>query len=260
MIGKLIKVGLLSTAGLVLVGGLVFGRDLCSYASSSGRSIRLAIKDTVPVEFELRRAKDLLDDIIPEMQANVRLIAQQEVEIANLKEDIARADKQLADEMLRVAKLRDHLGSGQTSFTIGQITWTREQLKQDLARRFDWVREAEVVLSGKKKLLENRQQSLAAAVQTLEKTRGHKSLLEGQIAALEARHKLLQATAVGSGTQVDTGKVAQTEQLIAQIRTKLDVAERVLAHESRFVQQVPVDAVDEKELVGQVDEYLAAKK
>ena len=57
MICKLIKLGMLSVAGVVLVGGIVFGREMCSYVSSSARSVRHAVKDAVPVEFELRRAR-----------------------------------------------------------------------------------------------------------------------------------------------------------------------------------------------------------
>jgi hypothetical protein len=44
--------------------------------------MRGAVKDAVPIEFQIQRARDSLNDIIPEMQANIRLIAQQEVEIA----------------------------------------------------------------------------------------------------------------------------------------------------------------------------------
>ena len=75
MICKLIKLGMLSAVGLTIAGGLVFGRELYSYVSSSARSVRTAVKDAVPVDFELRRARDLVDDIIPEMHACVRMIA-----------------------------------------------------------------------------------------------------------------------------------------------------------------------------------------
>jgi len=59
---------------------------------------------------------------------------------------------------------------------------------------------------------------------------------------------------------VDNSKLAQTEKLIAQIKKRLDVAERVLAHESQFVQAIPVDAVVEEDLLMQVDEYFQARE
>src|SRR5689334_2892880 len=107
MFFKPLKFIVLTAAGTLLIGGAIFGRDLCSYITSSARSVRSAVTDAVPVEFQLRRARDLVHDIVPEMQANVKLIAQQEVEIAALKQDITESDKQLADERLRVTRLRD---------------------------------------------------------------------------------------------------------------------------------------------------------
>ena len=88
MFTKLAKAGLLTIGALGLTAAVVFGRDAFSYVTSSTRSVRTAVKDAVPIEFQLRRARDLVDDIIPEMHANIRLIAQQEVEIDALKRDI----------------------------------------------------------------------------------------------------------------------------------------------------------------------------
>lgn len=257
MIGKVIKYGVLGIAGAALAGGLLFGSDLCSYARSGGRAVQAAVKDNVPIEFELRRARDLVDDIVPEMQANVRLIAQQEVEIADLRGDIERSQRAIADERARVDKLRTGLTTHKTSFTFNRITYSRDQVKEELGRRFDSLKEAEIVLAGKQRLLANRERSLAAAVGALEKMRGQKSLLESQIAALEAQNRLVQAASVGSSVSIDNTKLAQTERLIAQIKKQLDVAERVLAHESRFVTPIQVDAVSEAELLREIDEHFA---
>jgi len=132
-------------------------------------------------------------------------------------------------------------------------------LKDDLSNRFENLREAEVVLTGKQRLLENRQKSLAAAAQVLERTRSQKALLESQIAALESQNQLVKSQAIGSGVQIDSSKLAQSEKLIADIRKQLDVAERVMSHEAKFSQQIQVDTVNEKDLVTQIDEYMAGK-
>ena len=259
MICKMIKVGVLGTAAALLVGGLVFGRDLASYIRSGGRSISAAMKDNVPIEFELRRARDLLDDIVPEMQANIRAIAEQEVEIASLRGEIEENQKAVAEQKSQVGKVRDCLARAGQSFTIGQISYSRDELKEDLSRRFDRTREAEMVLAGKKRLLSNREKSLAASLQLFEKTRGQRAMLENQIASLESQHKMVQLASVGSGVQVDHSKLAQTEQLIAQIKKQLDVAERVLAHKAKFVESSITleNPVNEKELLSEVDSYLA---
>ncbi len=93
MILKTLKYGILTVACVTIVGGVVFGKDLCSYLSSGSKYLRTAAKEQVPIEFELQRARDLVNDVVPEMQANVRLVAQQEVEIAALRDEIRALDK-----------------------------------------------------------------------------------------------------------------------------------------------------------------------
>ncbi len=256
MLGKWIKRGVIATVGLTLVGGLLFGKDFVSYVKSSAHSLRGHVKSSVPIEFELTRARDLLDEIIPEMHANVRRIATEEVELASLKADIQASVEKLTEERARVAKLRDVMGVELASYRVGGRKYTREQVAEDLSRRFDRVKEAEVILAGKERLMTQREATLAAAEQMLQKTRSQKSLLQDRIESLASQHRLVQAAAVGSRVQMDNSKLAQTEKLIGEIKKRLDVAERVLARESDFVQPIEVSVIDEVDLLAQVDEYL----
>lgn len=260
MIKKTIKYGVAPLLALLLVGGLMFGSDLGSYISSSARSVRESVKDSVPTEFELQRARDLLEEIVPEMHANIRLIAQEEVEVENLNRDIAHCEQSLGEEKARIEKI-GHLLSGEAQvFQISDRQYTRQAVKTDLSRRFDHFKETEMVLQGKRRLLASREQSLAGAVAALQRARSQKDLLADKIESLAAQHRLVMAAAVGSKFQLESSKLAQTEKLIGQIKKRLDVAERVLAHEGSFVQPVEVDVIDEKDLLTQVDEYFHPAK
>ncbi len=260
MVMKWLKRSVIVVAGLSLVGGLLFGKDVVSYVRSSAKSVRTAVKDSVPIEFELRRARDLLDEIIPEMHANIRLIAREEVEVAALNVDISKSENSMEEEQLRIAKLRDALGKPQAQYCFGSREYPRSYVKEDLARRFERFKESELVLTSKRRLLRTRENSLHAAMQLLERTRARKRMLKDKIEALASQHRLVKAAAIGSQIRVDNSKLAQTEKLIAQIKKRLDVAERVLAHESQFVQAIPVDAVVEEDLLTQVDEYFQARE
>jgi len=260
MIMKWVKLGLIGATGFGLLGGLLFGRDAVSYVKSSAKGVRTAVKDTVPIEFELRRARDLIEEIIPEMQANIRLIAEEEVEVAALKGEIAKNREGLDDEQSKIKTLRVAMEQPRAQYSFAGRTYTRDDVKGDLAARFERFKESEVVLASKAKVLESREKSLDAARQMLAKTTGEKRILENRIEALASQYRLVKAATVGSKIQVDNSKLAQTEKLIAQIQKRLDVAERVLAHESRFVESIPVDTVVEEDLVAQVDDYFKARK
>ena len=259
MIMRWVKLGVIGAVGLGLVGGLLFGKDMISYVKSSAKGVRSVVKESVPVEFELRRARDLLDDIIPEMHANVRLIAQEEVEVAALKGEIASNRESLGAEQTGIKTLRVALERPQAQYCFAGRDYSRDEVKNDLAARFERFKESEVVLASKIRLLESREKSLDAARQVLEKTRTQKRILENRIEALASQYRLVKAASVGSKVQVDNSKLAQTEKLIGEIQKRLDVAERVLAHESKFVESIPVDTIVEEDLVVQVDDYFKAR-
>ena len=255
MITKWFKTGLVVIVCLCLVGGFLFGKDLLSYVRSSAKSVQTAVKDAVPIDFELKRARDMLEEIIPEMHANIRLIAQEEVEIAALKTDIAKSEKMSADEQRRIRKLRQALETSKESYTFGDKQYPRDYVKKDLAERFDRFKESELILASKERVLTAREKSLLATMQLLDNTRAEKRTLEAKIEGLESQWRLLKASAVGSHIQVDDSKLAKTQKLIDQIKKRLDVAERVLAHESKFVESIQVETITEKDLLSQVDDY-----
>ena len=257
---KAIKYGVLALATTTAVGGLVFGREAASYFCTSWTQVRQSVKGSVPVEFQLQRARDLVGEIVPEMHANIRLIAGQEVEIGKLRDDIAAGERSTSDERVRLAKLRDSLTADTALVSAGGARYSHEEVKEDLSRRFESLKEADMILAGKKRLLENRQKSLEAATAALMKVRSQKAQLEAQVATLEGQHQLLKASATGTALEIDNGKLAQSQRLIGEIKGQLDVAERVLAHEAKFTQPIPVDAVDEKQLVSEIDGYLSKDK
>jgi len=239
-------------------GWLLVGSELGSYIRSSARALRGGIKSSLPAEFLLKRARDLLDEVGPEMQANIRLVAQQEVEIANLKSDLSAGEKSLADQQARVQRLRAMLADEHAEYRLCGITYSREQLKEELASSFDRYREAESAIAAKRRLLSARERSLVASMQAIEKIRVQKVNLENQIIALEAQSRLIQVASNGSSVSMDTSKLAQAQRLLVDVKKQLDVSERVLAHEARFTHPIPIDTVDEKGLISAVDRHFSA--
>ena len=53
---KALKLGAMTVGGATAIGGLVFGTELGSYVHSSYSSVSSAVKDNIPVDFQLRRA------------------------------------------------------------------------------------------------------------------------------------------------------------------------------------------------------------
>ena len=259
MLWKTIKLGVLTTSGAAVLGGALFGSDLASYVGSSFHSVSLAVKENIPVEFQIRRARDLLDATGPELQKNIRLIAEEEVDIASLRGDITQANQSLAAEKVRLQMLRDDLATNQSDFTIGDFSYTRPQLIEELAQRFTSYKEATSAVQQKQQLLENRQKALAAANQAMQIASDQRAGLQSEIDGLEAHYRLIQATAVGTDVQVDNTKLAQAEKVVSDVRRQLSISETMLAEEAKFAHATPSDATNEKDLLTEVDAYLPSQ-
>ncbi|MDP9175482.1 MAG: hypothetical protein M3O30_16695 [Planctomycetota bacterium] len=259
LIWKAIKIVAITTGSAAALGGLVFGTELTSYLRSSANSMTSIVKDNIPIDFQLRRARDLLDASGPEMRKNVRLMAEQEVDIATLKSEITQARQSLEDEKLGLQKLRDTLATQQNSFSFGDITYTREQMTQELSHRFSSYKQAELAQDQRKSLLESREKALAAAMQAMDTARAQRVALQSQIEALDGRYRLVQATATETGVQVDNSQLAQAEKVVGDVQHQLDVSERVLAQEAKFTHSIAFDVIDEKSLIGEVDAHLAGR-
>lgn len=246
-------------AGVVLVGGLVggaiFGSELFSYVRTSTGAVRETVRDAVPIEFELQRARDMIDDILPEIHANVRLIAEDEVEIAALEKDLVRSSEKLATDRRLLSQIRGKLETQNVSYEIGNRNYTRKQLAQQASLKLARLKDAEMIQASKQRLLETRQKSLQAAMQMLDRARDRKAELEQKVESLVAQHRLVKASAIGSRFHVDDSKLSKADQLLSDIQKRVDVSERVLAHDS--VSEITMeDVLDEEELLAEIDDHL----
>ena len=83
----MVKKVLLVSAGAALVFALIFGRAGVSYVSTSVSELRQSVRDSVPVEFQLKNARDEIKKLDPEMHKMMREIAKEELDVEKLREE-----------------------------------------------------------------------------------------------------------------------------------------------------------------------------
>ena len=243
-----------------LGGYLLLGNSLNSYIRTSAKSVRESVKEAVPIEFELRRARDLIEAILPELQAQVRAIAEEEIAIATLEAEIKDSESRLDGELAALSAMRDQMRVQQVSYTMKGRNWTREQMTEQIAHRFDRYKQGQITLQSKQRLLDRRSESLAAALNSLETMRHRKVELEQKVEALAAQARLVQSSKIEAGIHVDSSDLSEADQLLHDIETRLHVAQRVLEHEKDiFEVAIPDEAVNEEQVLMEFDEYFGAE-
>jgi hypothetical protein len=142
------------------------------------------------------------------------------------------------------------------SFQADGRSWTREQLTEQLSRRLERYKMGNLALSSKERLLEKRDESLTAALSSLDSMRHRKIELEQKVESLAAQARWVQVSNFESGIRVDGSELSEADQLLQQIGTRLAVAKRVLDHEQDvFAIDLGDNELSEEQVLTEFDEY-----
>lgn len=241
----MIKKMALGTLAVAAVGGLLFGRDACSYVRTSVTSVRDSMKREVPVEFEIQRARDEVKQLLPAIKRSMHVIAEEEVGIEHLREGIAQKEQRLAEQEEAILALSADLKSGDTHFVYHGRRYNLGQVEKDLAERFNRYTVLEETVNREQQMLAAREQALAAHRETLEGMLSARKDLEVELEQLEARLRTVEAREQISELAIDDSQLARVKALIKEIDNRLDVEEKVLDSEGNFAGLIPVEQDEE---------------
>lgn len=253
----MLKKSIFGVAAAALLSTFVFGRDVVSYVKTFGCSARDRIKSEVPIEFEIQRARDMVENLVPDIRQCMHVIAEEEVNVEHLLRDVAKAESELGKQKGEILALRRDLDSGRQTYQYASRTYTANDVKRDLSARFERFKVAESTLASKKQILAAREKSVVAAREKLDNMLSEKRDLEVKVEHLEARVKTIQAAQTASSVQLDNSQLARAKKLISDLNKQLDVTQRVLDEEGKFAGLIPVDPANvvPEDLSSQIDEY-----
>lgn len=254
----MLKKLLVSGAAVVVVGVLLFGTDAYSYLWTSASKVRTEVKSHVPMEFEIDRARALVADLIPDIQKNMHVIAQEEVEVDDLRDQIARTEKNLNDERQRLLAIRSDLDNGTGKFHYAGRKANGQEIRTELSRRFERFKTAEATLKAKQQMLDARERSLAGARSKLEGMLAARRDLEVQVQNLEARLKMVQAAQTTSEFQFDESRLSRCKKLVQELRKRLDVAQRIVEQDGKLMENMSIEPEAPEDIAEQVDRYFGA--
>jgi hypothetical protein len=251
----MVKKGMmLGVAALVLVG-LLFGREGFSHVKTSLGWVRQSVRDSVPVEFEISRARQMIKDLDPEIHRNMHLIAKEEVEVKHLRDQLSDAERQLAKNRSDIERLTYDLKRGDKHFVYSGKSFTAKQVESDLARRFDQYKVKEATLGKLQQVLAARDRGLEAGREKLKAMQAAKTQLEVDVANLEARQEMVKVAQTTSEFNFDDSRLSRTKQLVKDIGCRIDVAEKLVHAETTYPGQI---SLDDQKASGDITEQITA--
>ena len=255
----MIKRILIVSGGAALLGLVVVGRDAMSYIRTSAGYVTDAVQETVPIEFQVDRARGMIQDLLPEVRKNMHVIAKEEVEVQRLDEQIADTRTRLAKEKGQLLRLKTDLSSGKGEYVYAGRSYTADEVRTDLASRFNRYKTGEATLASLTDIRSARQRSLTAAQHKLEGMLASRRQLQVDVENLEARVQMIAAAKTTSDYQFDDSRLGRVKELVTSLRSRLEVAEKLVNAEVYYHDEIPVDKATPENIVEQVTEHFAPK-
>jgi hypothetical protein len=255
----MIKKSLIAAGGLGLLMVLFFGWDAASYVRTSFGWVKDSVKSQVPIQFEIERARRMVKNLVPDIRKNMHVIAQEEVEIERLDKQIAKTTATMEKDRSEIMKLKSDLNTAQPVYQYAGRSYTVQQVKVDLSNRFERYKTHDATLASLREIQGARRKSLDAARQKLDGMIVAKRQLEVDVENLDAKFKAVEVAQTSCPFNVDDSELGRVKDLIAEVRTRLTVAERLVNAEGDANAEIPLDGPQADTIVEQITEYFSAE-
>ena len=251
----MIKKLVVTTLGVGLLGGVLGATNLGSYVTTGCRQVSDSVEDSVPMTFQIDRARNMVRDLEPEIRHSMHVIAKEEVEVAELDRRLETATAKADKDKSEIMRLQSDLSSGKNVFRYAGHSYSEGEVKEDLARRFNRYKTVDGTIESLQQMRDARQRNLDAAREKLTAMIGAQRQLQVDVENLEAKLKLVEVAEASSDFQFDDSKLARAKQLMVDIRTKLDVAAKLANADTTFQEEIPLDETEAEDVTTQVAEY-----
>lgn len=251
----MIKKLVVTTLGVGLLGGVLGATNLGSYLTTGCRQVSDSVEDSVPMTFQIDRARNMVRDLEPEIRHSMHVIAKEEVEVAELDRRLETATAKAEKDKSEIMRLQSDLSSGKNVFRYAGHSYSEGEVKEDLARRFNRYKTVDGTIESLQQMRDARQRNLDAAREKLTAMIGAQRQLQVDVENLEAKLKLVEVAEASSDFQFDDSKLARAKQLMVDIRTKLDVAAKLANADTTFQEEIPLDETEAEDVTTQVAEY-----
>lgn len=232
MVCKMVKKGVIGAAVLAGTSFLLFGTHAPSYVRTAFHKARHAAKDAVPIQFEIDRAKEEIANLEPAILNNREELARAEVDVEHLEREVATVKANLAKEKATMVALRDSL-TGDVKLA-GRVSYTKDEVTADLARRLDHYRNVSNILSDKEKTLKARQEAVVSARKKLADMAYQKRALGTKLEQIQARLQAIEVAQQKNDFTFDDSALARAKQTVNELEKRLDVKARVAEMEGHF--------------------------
>jgi chromosome segregation ATPase len=243
---------------LAVLGVVAWTTEIGSYISTAWKESTAFAKRQVPIEFEIKRAKDMLANL---EQVDDKLISALASEMVNRK----RLEREVAEAESAVASIRETLRSRNEAFKNIPVSngSQRDKMAAELERLFKRAKVMEATLKTKRELLAQHEERVQAVKEQRDGLRAQKADLEARIQSLETQVALLKAAETRSRQRIDDsqlGELNRIKELVDALEERIEKSMTELQLREEIKPTAPVSepswTVESGQLSREIDDYL----
>jgi len=255
MVCKMVRKGIVGAALGAGALALLFGTAAPSYVRTVFHRVRHDAKSAVPVPFEIERVKQQIADLEPAIHLNRENIAAAEFDVERLEREITATAANIGQEKKEIVALRDSLATGQLRLA-GSVSFTPEEVKAELDRRFSHYQQVKQILKEKQDTLKAKQKAVIANRKQLAEMVSAKVSLLTTVDQIEAKLHQIEATQAANDFNLDSSsnELSRVKASVADLEKRVDVMARVAEQEGRMADKgIPVNIEPRRDVLKDID-------
>ncbi len=251
----------IAVAVVLAVFGSMRACDMGSYLTTAAGELRDRAKEMVSVEFELKRARHLVDGLDRAIRASAQAVVRNDVAIERLARQVEQSEKKLAASKARILQLAEDLKKESASYVYAGQSYSPDELRDELKFRFQRHRELERTTADLREVLNQLRKKRIANQRRFRELSATKVRLAAEIEGLDARLSALRAAqATGEVPSADSD-VARVRKLLDELHVRIRVDESTADLVQGEQERLQIDSSDDPvDIVGAVEEHFARKE
>jgi peptidoglycan hydrolase CwlO-like protein len=212
-------------AGLAVVSSTKLG----SYAKLKWRNATTWAKKQVPLETQIARIRQDLNDLQKEDDKHFDKVARQEVDVARREREVTQLKSQVTKLEGNIRHLRDQLAGGGEFVTVGGEQYSRDQVHEQIRTDFVTFEALEERAKSQTEQLKLLKRSLTVNRKKLKELEQDRENMKNELIRLETTLAEQRMAAQAQGdVAIDDSNYSRLKKEIAEIRDELEVRKTVL--------------------------------
>lgn len=224
----------LTVAVLAGIAAVMTWTKFGSYSRTFISQVQERAKEQVPVEFEIKRLKDEVSQLIPDLRKNLSIVAEQMASVERLEKEIATTQSNLERQKTVLLKMANDLETPETNYIYEGKAYSRDQVARKMELDWKSYRIAQTELRNKEQFLDIKRRELDNAKAKLDSIRDQERSLRLEIAELEAEFSSVKLAQTKNRFAVDDSRLGEVKKSIEDLRLRLEKEKKLASLEAEY--------------------------